>query len=409
MMVMISLSSLLLSAILLQLGSGGLGPLDVLSGLELGYSTEQIGLLGSAHFVGFFFGCWWAPRLIGVIGHSRAFAVFTAAGTIGVLAHMLLINPYAWSGMRILSGMCVAGCFTVIEAWLQAKVNNQNRGRVFSIYRIADMSGSAAAQLIIGILDPAHYTSYILLSILCCASLLPLALTRIPQPQTPGRLRLRPLLAVRTSPMATSAVIAAGATSASFRMIGPIYGREVGLEISQLGFFLAAFVVGGAVAQYPAGWLSDRYDRRHVLVGLAFASVLACVVSIMTVSAGITAMFLAAILFGFMTFPVYSVAVAHANDFVDTSEMVELSSSLLFFYALGAIVSPLFVSILVANTGPNAMFIFIAFIHFALGAYSLVRMRIRPTPAERTPYLYTPRTSFLIGRILKGRRRDLDS
>ena len=409
MMLAISMSSLFLSAILLQLGSGGLGPLDVLSGLELDFSTEQIGLLGSAHFVGFFLGCWWAPRLIGVIGHSRAFAVFTAAGTIGVLAHMLVVDPYAWAGMRTLSGLCVAGCFTVIEAWLQAKVDNRNRGRVFGIYRIADMSGSAAAQLIIGILEPAHYISYILLAILCCASLLPLALTRIPQPPTPDRLRLRPSLAFRTSPMATAAVIAAGATSAGFRMIGPIYGREVGLEIGQLGFFLAAFVVGGAMAQYPAGWLADRYDRRHVLVWLAGASVLACAVSVATVSLGLVAMFLAAALFGFMTFPVYSVAVAHANDFVDTSEMVELSSSLLFFYAVGAIVSPLFVSFLVANAGPNAMFAFVAAIHAILGVYSVIRMRIRPTPKERTPYLYTPRTSFLIGRILKGRRRDRDN
>lgn len=405
MMVVLSFSSLLLSAVLLQLGSGGLGPLDALSGLEIGFTTEQIGLLGSAHFVGFFLGCWWAPRLIGIIGHSRAFAVFTAAGTIGVMAHMLTEDPYAWAGMRILSGLCVAGCFTVIEAWLQAKVTNRTRGRALGVYRVADMGGAAAAQLLIGILTPNNYVSYTIIAMLCCASLLPLALTRIPQPSTPERLRLRPFFAFHISPVATVAVAAAGATSASFRMIGPIYGQAVGLGSGQIGLFLAAFVIGGAAAQYPAGWLADRYDRRHVLIGLAGASVLACGVSVVTASASVTAIFLAAILFGFMTFPVYSVASAHANDFVDPSEMVELSSSLLFAFALGAIVSPLLVSVLVANGGPQTMFAFIALIHAVLGGYSILRMRSRPTPTERTQYLYTPRTSFWIGRLLKGRRR----
>ena len=120
MRILISLAALLLSVILLQLSSGGLGPLDALSGFELNFTTAQIGLLGSAHFVGFFIGCWWAPRLLGTVGHSRAFAAFAATGAIGLLAHMLIIDPTAWAVMRIATGLCVAGCYTVIEAWLQA-------------------------------------------------------------------------------------------------------------------------------------------------------------------------------------------------------------------------------------------------------------------------------------------------
>ena len=107
MRMLISFAALFLSVALLQLSSGGVGPLDALSGIALGFSTTQIGLLGSAHFVGFFIGCWWAPRLMGSVGHSRAFAAFTASGAIGLLAHMLIIDPYAWALMRIASGLCV--------------------------------------------------------------------------------------------------------------------------------------------------------------------------------------------------------------------------------------------------------------------------------------------------------------
>ncbi|MEM9636398.1 MAG: hypothetical protein AAGA94_02035, partial [Pseudomonadota bacterium] len=133
MRLLISFAALFLSVLLLQLSSGGVGPLDALSGLILGFSKQQIGLLGSAHFLGFFIGCWWAPRLMGSVGHSRAFAAFTAAGAIGLMSHMLIIDPYAWALMRIASGMCVAGCYTVIEAWLQAKVTNETRGRTMGV------------------------------------------------------------------------------------------------------------------------------------------------------------------------------------------------------------------------------------------------------------------------------------
>jgi len=139
MRMIISFAALFLSAALLQFSSGGVGPLDALTGLSIGFSKSQVGFLGSAHFLGFFIGCWWAPRLMGNVGHSRAFAVFTAMGAIGMAAHVVVSDPNWWALFRIASGVCVAGCYTVIEAWLQAKVTNETRGRAMGTYRIVDM------------------------------------------------------------------------------------------------------------------------------------------------------------------------------------------------------------------------------------------------------------------------------
>jgi MFS family permease len=272
MRLIISFAALFLSAILLQLSSGGVGPLDALSGLQEGFTTTQVGLLGSAHFVGFFIGCWWAPRLMGNVGHSRAFAVFASLGTIGILSHMMLVQPVAWATMRIMTGLSVAGCYTVIESWMHAKLTNDNRGRAMGAYRFVDMGGSLTAQLMISILTPASYISYNLLAILCAASLLPLALTKSSPPKTPKAPRLRPMLAMRMSPLAAAGVITAGLTGASFRMVGPIYGLEVGLSTNQIALFLASFVLGGALAQYPIGWLADKYDRRWVMIWLSVAA-----------------------------------------------------------------------------------------------------------------------------------------
>jgi MFS family permease len=404
MRLIISFAALFLSVILLQLSTGGVGPLDAISGITLGFTKEQIGLLGSAHFLGFFIGCWWAPRLMGSVGHSRAFAVCTALGAMGLIGHTLTSNPFAWAALRIASGLCVAGCYTVIEAWLNSKVTNENRGRATGTYRIVDMGSSLAAQLVISVLEPAYYVSYNLLAILCCAALLPLTLSRASQPETPKAPRLRPKLAWRCSPLAVAGVIVAALSSASFRMVGPVYGQEVGLAVDQIAFFLAAFVLGGALAQYPMGWLADKYDRRWVLIWLSVAAVASCGVTMAASGAGMAGVMLAATLFGFTTFPIFSVSAAHANDFATSEQRVELSAALMFFYALGAIASPYVSSALIDTFGPPALFAYVAAGHVLLIVFGLSRMQVRPTPEERTNYVYAPRTSFTIGRLLKRSR-----
>ena len=407
MRLLISFAALFLSALLLQLSSGGVGPLDALTGLEAGFSRGDVGFLGSMHFLGFFIGCWWAPRLMGTVGHSRAFAVFTAMGAIGMAGHILIFDATVWAFLRIGSGICIAGCYTVIESWLQAKVTNENRGRAMGSYRVVDMGGSLVAQLMIGSLASLEtYVAYNLLTILCCASLLPLALTRVPQPETPSAPRLRPGLAWQMSPLAVAAVLVAALSSAAFRMVGPIYGQEVGLAASQIGLFLAAFVAGGAIAQYPAGWLADKYDRRWVLVWLSVASVASCAITVASSGMGTAGIMAAAAFFGFTTFPIYSVAASHAHDFATSDERVELSAALMFFYATGAIAAPWLTSRLIDGFGPEALFLFISAGHIALVVFGLGRMKVRDTRDERTAYVYAPRTSFIIGRLLgKSRER----
>ena len=405
MRLLISFAALFLSVVLLQLSTGGVGPLDALSGLALEYTTAQIGLLGSAHFFGFFIGCWWAPRLVGTVGHSRAFAAFTAAGAIGLLGHMMVTDPYAWAVMRVASGLCVAGCYTVIEAWLQAKVTNATRGRTMGTYRVVDMGASLAAQLLISVLPPATYFSYNLLALLCCAALLPLTLSRLRQPETPAAPRLRPMLLIARSPLATAGVLVAALSSASFRMVGPLYGQQVGLAVDQIAGFLAVFVLGGAVAQYPVGWLADRYPRRWVLIGLSLAAIASSLTTAMTHDLSTPGILATAFFFGLTTFPIYSVCAAHAHDFADSSERVELSAALMFFFAVGAMAAPLLSAALIEWFGPGAMFAMIAAGHAALVLFGLLRMRARPAAKARTRYVWAPRTSFLIGR-LTGRSRD---
>ena len=398
MQLIFSLAALFLSVILLQLSSGGVGPLDALTGLEKGFSKGQIGILGSSHFLGFFIGCWWAPRVMGSVGHSRAFAVFTSMGAIGMLGHTLLIDPMAWAVMRVASGLCVAGCYTVIEAWLQAKATNANRGRTMGVYRMVDISASLGAQMMIGALATVEtYLAYNLLTLFCCASLLPLALTKASPPITKSAPRLRPLLALNRSPLAVFAVVVTGLTNSTYRMVGPIYGSELGLNALQIGLFLAGFVLGGAISQYPAGWLADKFDRRWVVIALSIAALLSCTISFFAV--GVEQVIVASCLFGFITVPIYSVATAHAHDFASSDERVELSAALLFYFAIGAIASPIVAAMLIQKFGAGAFFAFIAAAHFLLAVIGGLRMLLGDIALSKTSYIYSPRTSFMVGRL----------
>jgi len=260
MSLLISFAALFVSVFLLQLGLGGVVPLDALSGTLLGFTAEQIGIMGSAHFLGFFVGCWWAPRLMGSVGHSRAFAAFAAAGTIGIMAHMMWVDPWAWAVMRMASGLAVAGCYTIIEAWLQSKVTNETRGRAMGVYRVVDVTGNLGAQVLIAFLSPAAYVSYNLLALFMCAALFPLLLSRAEAPPAGDAPRLRPMMAWQKSPLGAVGVVVSGITGAAFRMVGPLYGLAVGLEADRIALFLSAYVVGGAMAQYPIGWIADKYD-----------------------------------------------------------------------------------------------------------------------------------------------------
>jgi MFS family permease len=256
------------------------------------------------------------------------------------------------------------------------------------------------------VLAPASYVSYNLLALLCCAALLPLTLTRLRQPETPSAPRLRPKLAWALSPLAVAGVIVAGVSGASFRMVGPLYGTQVGLAADQIGLFLAAFVLGGALAQWPAGWLADRFDRRTVLVWLSVVSIGACGLTVGVAGFGTVAVFGAAFFFGATTFPIYSVAAAHAHDWASDDQRVELSAALMFFYALGAIIAPLTTSGLIGLFGPGALFWFIAGAHLGLLVFTVVRMRKRAPSETRAPYVWIPRTSFQVGRIFRRTNRE---
>lgn len=266
---------LLLAAGILLGGNGLQGTLIAVRGQQEGFSPTVIGIMGAAYFTGFLVGCLTIPRLMRAVGHIRAFASLAALAAAGTLLLVLVIDPVAWTAMRLLSGICFSGLFTVIESWLNTGASNADCGRVLAIYRIIDICAVTGSQYMIPVFGPEGFTIFAVMSIMITLSLVPVSMGDRSNPTPPAEFRLDLAAVWRISPLASIGCVAIGMTNGAFRLVGPVYAQAIGLSVADIATFISAGIIGGALMQYPLGALSDRRDRRHVVLGTTAAALAA--------------------------------------------------------------------------------------------------------------------------------------
>lgn len=414
------LTPLLLAAAILFVGNGiMLTLITIRAGLE-GFSPAIVGLMGTFYFGGFLLGSIFGPRLIELVGHVRVFAALAALGGGCALIHILYVDPIAWMGARAVAGFCIAGLFTVIESWLNSASDNRDRGRVLSIYSLIDLGTATSAQFMLPLVGPSGFEIFAIAALFFTFSLVPLALTPAATPAAHEPVRLAILDVWRISPLAFITCFTIGLTNSSYRAIGPFYATEVGLDLQGVATFMAAGIIGGAVLQLPLGYLSDRIDRRIVLIiaslgaticGLFVASLSGSIYLTNTLGTVIRTetapeyYYLASFLFGAFAMPLYSLAAAHANDHAKPGQYAVLSAGLLFTFGIAATVGPLASSTAMEFMGPPGLFAFISVCHAGLVISAIVRMRARAAvpEEERATFTVLPRTSTAIFRLARKR------
>lgn len=416
---LVSLLPLLTAAAILFAGNGMLITLIALRGDLEGFSATTIGAIGTSYFVGFLLGSLRAPKLIEQVGHIRVFSALAAIGAFTVLLHVLIVDAYLWMATRAVTGFCIAGLFATIESWLNGETSNKDRGRVLSIYSLIDLCAVTAAQFMLPTLGTHGFAVFAVTAMFFTMSLVPVALspTSLPLTAEPVKLVLRD--AWKISPFAFTTCFAIGLTNSSYRTIGPVYASEIGLDTTGVAFFISAGIVGGAILQLPLGWISDRMDRRKVMLfATAGATLAGLAVSFLSgisspQSTGTNAAiqtshylyYLGSFAFGAFAMPLYSLAAAHANDYAKPGQFAVLSAGLLFTFGVAASVGPMASSLAMQIFGPSAFFTFMSICHGSLVLSAIYRMRARP-PApddERGKYTYMPRTSFAIFRLARRR------
>jgi MFS family permease len=372
--------ALLLSVALLLMGNGLQGTLLPIRATIEAFSTVEIGILGSSYFLGFAAGCILGPRLVRRAGHIRAFTGLVAVASTTALAHVLIIDPVAWWPLRAITGFCFAALYMIIESWLNEASTNETRGLVFSVYTIINLTVLTIGQMMLTLYDPATFPLFCLASILVSLAAVPVAMTTATQPAPVSEVRVRIVRLFKRSPVGFAGSLAVGLGNGSFWSLAPIFAQQQGMGTDGVALFMSVTVIAGAIGQWPLGRASDRMDRRRVIILACVAGALAGWVMALFGGQLGTWILVASFVYGAFAFPVYSVSVAHTNDFAKPDEYVETASGLLLVYALGAVIGPMIASAIMAYLGPTGLFGFTALVHILLAAFTYYRMSIRDAP-----------------------------
>ncbi len=383
--------ALLLGMGLLMVGNGLQGTLLGVRGEIEGFTTFEMSFVMSAYFLGFLGGSRLAPEMIRRVGHVRVFAALASLISAVMIIYPFFPETYVWVAGRVLVGFCFSGVYVTAESWLNNAANNENRGQALSLYMIVQMMGIVAAQGLMLAGDPAGYETFVIASILVSVSFAPILLSISPTPafDSTKPMTLRQLMEI--SPLGCVGMfLLGGVFSAQFGM-GAVYGARAGLTLPQISTFVASFYVGAMLLQYPLGWLSDRMDRRFLIM---LAAALAGGGAMVGIIAGgnFTLLLVAAFFIGGLSNPLYSLLIAYTNDYLDFDDMAAASGGLVFINGMGAIAGPVITGWLMGDAifGPAGFFLFVATLLFATALYALYRMTQRPsTPVDETGAMAT--------------------
>ena len=359
----------------------GVGLLFSVLGLRAGladFSTITLGLVTSAYFVGFVAGTYACPVVIRRVGHIRAFAAMASLASTMPILHALWVDPWFWGLLRFMTGVCMVGLYIVLESWLNALAPNALRGRLFAVYMAVNFLALALGQWLILVGDRLGFIPFALVSVLFSFALLPITMTEVdePEPVDAPKFSLRNIY--DASPIGVAAAMTSGLITGAFYGMSSVFGKTVGFSDGEIASFMAATILGGAVFQWPVGHFSDSHDRRVVLLWVCIlGSAVTGTAFVLGLQSAATLIPLG-VFFGGLIFAIYGLCVAHVNDVIDSSRLVEFTGGLLLIHGVGAALGPVLAGVVMDVAGPSSLMLYYAVVMGSLALYSLKRLR---TPA----------------------------
>jgi MFS family permease len=377
--------ALLLGMMLLLVGNGLQGTLlGIRGGLE-GYDPGTMAFVMAGYYVGFLLGSRRATVMIARVGHVRVFAALASTISAAFILYAAAPNPWAWTAMRFVVGFSFAGVYVVAESWLNDAATNETRGQAMSLYMIVQMVGIISAQFILTLSDPGGYIPFVVMSVLVSISFLPILLSAGTAPpfQTTKPMSLRRLFGI--SPLGCVSTFLLGGVYAGTFAMGSVFGTAKGLSVPQISTFVAAIYSGGLLFQYPIGWLSDRMDRRRLILFLTAGGAAATLAGTLA-SGSFVAILLLGFVVGGVANPLYALIIAYTNDFLGHEDMAAASSGLLFINGLGAMTGPFAIGFAMTRFGSDAFFGYIGVLFALIAGYAGWRMTRRASPPSSEPY-----------------------
>lgn len=399
-----SIIALLSSHSILLLANGLFSTIVALRSKTAEFPDAIIGIVLAGYFAGMLLSSLFAVRFVAAIGHIRAFALFASVASTVALAHLLWVNPFFWGVLRLLSGFCMGGMIVVTEGWLNERADNQNRGRILSIYMIATYACLASSQLFIMTANPEGFHLFVIVSILYSFALVPILMTQSPAPTPAQSIRPNVRQLYQTSPVGMIGVFAIGIVHGIFYSLSPIYAHGMGLSTSQTAIFIALAIASGMLLQIPLGRLSDSVDRRWVIAFSSGMTVIASFNLFAANSDNITSIYVAAIFYGSLAFTLNPLCMAHVNDLSPDNERTQTASGLMMFYGIGAVIGPI-VAGLILPLGANYIFIISGSVMTLFASYTLLRLLVKPRQLDSKPRFKPYSSQSPTRRLLFGTKK----
>jgi MFS family permease len=405
-----SVSSILLGAAILIVGSGLFGTLIGVRAGQEGFADVVIGLVMSAYFVGFFIGTYVCPAIVRRVGHIRAFTMFAAIASATAILQALLIGPWVWAALRVINGMCMVGFFMVTESWLNSITTNERRGQVFAAYVAVTLGALGLGQILIATADPAGFTLFGVVSILFSLALVPVAFTRIEQPKPITVPHLGVRFLYEAAPAAVVGAFATGLAGSALWGMAPVFVQRIGLDTGAVAGIMGAAVFGGAILQWPIGRLSDRVDRRYVLAAICAAASVLALAALAATTWSPAALIVSMFFYGGVAFSIYPVSVAFLNDRLAREHALASSSGLLLVYGVGAAIGPALAGSAMEIFGPRVLFAYFAIVFAPVAVFAYYRTRKSPEPedATRGQFVAMIRTSATAIEMMSGTEPTVD-
>ena len=378
-----------------MLANGVQGPLFGVRATIEDFSTTMTGIVIAGYFVGFALGSLVVPTLVTRVGHIRVFAAVASLISIATILPPVFVNPWVWTLLRVFIGLGYAGLYIVAESWVNDAAPNANRGRLLSIYMVISLACMAAGPLLVNLADPGGFVLFILASALVSAALIPVLLTVRPAPRVEAPSKMTIFDLYRNSPLAVIGGIGNGLANGAFIGLSVVYAQRLGYSVSDSALFLTVGILGAGILQWPLGYVSDRFDRRLIITLVVFAAAgLAFAAATLDMRERSTAMVLI-FLYGGTMIPLYSLFLAHMNDYLRQDQMVAAASGFVLLVGTSAVFGPIFSSWLMDRFGDSSFFGFQSVVLIATGGFAIWRMTQRSGVAleDQTSPLYVSRFS----------------
>ena len=318
---------------------------------EASVSPFAAGIVLSLYYAGYIIASLTSNQIINRVGHIRAFSTYISLFSALVLMHYFSDNPVYWGILRLLEGYCMGSSFMCLESWLNTRANNNNRGLLMSLYMITSYLGASTGQLLLNIPDPQGIVIYIVVSVIFSLALVPISLTALPSPNITVHKSMSLIKLYKISPVGVIGCLCSGIFVGGFYSLGAIYANLIGLDVQMTSLFMFFGVLGGLLIQFPLGRLSDRMDRRFLMMWIAGILFFIAPWVHFFVSDGVWQLCTGALLLGCGTFILYPLSVSHVNDLIEDDDRVNAAGMLILLQSLGMIFGPVAISYFMQHFG----------------------------------------------------------